>query len=94
MFQDFGAGYNRVWRYSGAFRPAVSSLVSFRKVDVLSGKLSGCVKLPKLVEYIVPTVSYGEFIEALESLHQRSLIERHSDSFTQPVIMDYMTGYF
>jgi len=59
-----------------------------------SGKLSECVKLPKLVEYIVPTVSYGEFIEALESLHQRSLIERHSDSFTQqPVIMDYMTEW-
>jgi len=58
MFQDFEQG-TIVFGDIRDFRPAVSSFVSFRKaVDVLSGKLSEW-KLPKLVEYIVPTVSYG-----------------------------------
>jgi len=51
----------------GAFRPAVSSLVSFKKRLMYCLASYRSVKLPKLVEYIVPTVSYGEFIEALES---------------------------
>jgi hypothetical protein len=50
------------------------------------------VPLPKLLEDIAPTVSHRELLEALVSLEHRSLIERHSASFTQqPVIIKYMT---
>jgi len=56
MFQD-RSGYNRVCireLLDQQFH-RLSALKSL--VDVLSGKLSGVWKLPKLVEYIVPTVS-------------------------------------
>lgn len=50
------------------------------------------VKLPELINNIVPKVPAGELLEALESLQKRSLIERKSGRFTQlPVIMEYMT---
>jgi hypothetical protein len=47
--------------------------------------------LSQLQEDIVPTLSHRELLEALESLQERSLIERHLDSFSQqPVVMEYM----
>jgi len=71
MFQDFEQGTivfgdiraldQQFHRLSALEKQLMYCLASYRE----------CVKLPKLVEYIVPTVSYGE--EALESLHQRSL---------------------
>jgi predicted glycosyl hydrolase (DUF1957 family) len=49
------------------------------------------VPLSQLQEDIVPTLSHRELLEALESLQQRSLIERHLNSFSQqPVVMEYM----
>lgn len=51
-----------------------------------------CVTLPKLLEDIAPTVSHRQLLEALESLQQRSLIERENGTFTQqPVILEYIT---
>ncbi|NJM65994.1 MAG: NACHT domain-containing protein [Acaryochloris sp. RU_4_1] len=45
-----------------------------------------------LHEDIVPTVSRGNLLEALESLSWRSLIEKRSGSYTQqPVVMEYVT---
>ncbi len=50
------------------------------------------ITLSKFQECIVPTVSSRDLLEALESLQQRSVIERNLTSFTQqPIIMDYMT---
>jgi hypothetical protein len=50
------------------------------------------VTLPELREDCFATVSHRELLEALESLQQRSLIERHSASFMQQsVIMEYMS---
>ena len=50
------------------------------------------VKLAELQEYILPTVSRRNLLEALESLQQRSVIKRNLTSFTQqPIIVDYMT---
>ncbi|NCJ04937.1 NACHT domain-containing protein [Synechococcales cyanobacterium C] len=46
----------------------------------------------ELHEDIVPTVSRGSLLEALESLSWRSLIEKRSGSYTQqPVVMEYVT---
>lgn len=48
--------------------------------------------LSDLREDCFATISHRELLEALESLQQRSLIERHSASFTQQsVIMEYMS---
>jgi len=45
-----------------------------------------------LTNNIVPKVSPGELLEALESLQKRSLLESKAGRFTQlPVIMEYMT---
>ncbi len=53
------------------------------------------VSIPELREDIVPPVSQRELLEALESLQQRSLIEKKSATFTQqPVVMEYMTDRF
>lgn len=56
------------------------------------------VSLPKLREHIFLPVSPSEFLEALESLRQRSLIEKGKESavsFTlQPAIMEYVTNQF
>ena len=53
------------------------------------------VSLPELREDIVPPVSQRELLEALESLNERSLIEKQSATFTQqPVVMEYMTDRF
>ena len=48
--------------------------------------------ISELTEDIVPTVSKGNLLEALESLIWRSLIERQAGSYTQqPVVMEYVT---
>ena len=53
------------------------------------------VSLPELREDIVPPVSQRELLEALESLNERSLIEKKSATFTQqPVVMEYITDRF
>lgn len=49
------------------------------------------VTLSELRECCFTSISQRELLEALESLQQRSLIERHSVSFTQQsVVMEYM----
>ena len=71
----------------------------FNRLSALEKQVMFClatnpqwVTLPQLLEAIVPTVSYRELLESLESLQQRSLIERNSASFTQQtVVMEYMT---
>jgi hypothetical protein len=71
----------------------------FHRLSALEKQVMYCiannhkwVTLPKLLEDIVPTVSHRELLETLESLQRRSLIERHSASFTQqPMIVQYMT---
>ena len=51
------------------------------------------VSLPELREDIVPPVSQRQLLTALESLNERSLIEKNSASFTQqPVVMEYITN--
>ena len=70
----------------------------FNRLSALEKQVMFClaanpqwVTLPQLLEAIVPTVSYRELLESLESLQQRSLIERNSASFTQQtVVMEYM----
>ena len=63
-----------------------------KQVMYYLAKNQECVTLPKLLEDIAPTVSYRELLEALESLQQRSLIQRNNGTFTQqPVIMDYLS---
>jgi WD40 repeat protein len=53
------------------------------------------VSIPELREDIVPLVSQRELLEALESVQQRSLIEKKSATFTQqPVVMEYITEHF
>jgi len=53
------------------------------------------VSLPELREDIVPPVSQRELLETLNSLQQRSLIEKNSATFTQQaVVMEYMTDRF
>ncbi|WP_019506832.1 NB-ARC domain-containing protein [Pleurocapsa sp. PCC 7319] len=48
--------------------------------------------IAELIEDIVPTVSRGDLLEALESLIWRSLIEKQAGSYTQqPVVMEYVT---
>ena len=47
-----------------------------KQVMYCLAKNQECVTLPKLLEDIAPTVSYRQLLEALESLNQRSLIER------------------
>ena len=48
--------------------------------------------IAELLEDIVPKVSKGNLLEALESLIWRSLIERQAGSYTQqPVVMEYVT---
>jgi len=50
------------------------------------------VTLAELTNNIVPKVSPGELLEALESLQKRSLIKKNSDSFSQAYIfMEYMS---
>jgi len=50
------------------------------------------VTLAELTNNIVPKVSPGELLEALESLQKRSLIKKNSDSFSQDYIfMEYMS---
>ena len=50
------------------------------------------VSLPQLRNDVLPNISPRELLETLESLQQRSLIEKDSASFTQqPVIMEYMS---
>ncbi len=52
----------------------------------------GWISMPELREKIVPPVSQLELLEALESLHRRSLIKRNLTCFTQQsVVMEYMT---
>ena len=53
------------------------------------------VSLVELREDIVPLVSQRELLKALESLQQRSLIEKNSATFTQqPAVMEYITDRF
>lgn len=53
------------------------------------------VTLAQLRDDIVPFVAQRELLGALESLHQRSLVEKKSVSFTQqPVVMEYITDRF
>ena len=48
--------------------------------------------IAELSEDIVPAVSRGNLLEALESLIWRSLLERQAGSYTQqPVVMEYVT---
>ncbi len=48
--------------------------------------------IAELLEDIVPAVSRGNLLEALESLIWRSLIEKQAGSYTQqPVVMEYVT---
>ena len=48
--------------------------------------------IAELLEDIVPTVSRGDLLEALESLIWRSLIEKQAGSYSQqPVVMEYVT---
>ena len=71
----------------------------FNRLSALEKQVMFClatnpewVTLPQLLEAIEPAVSYRELLEALESLNQRSLLERSSASFTQQtVVMEYMT---
>ncbi|MBV8882417.1 MAG: NACHT domain-containing protein [Chroococcidiopsidaceae cyanobacterium CP_BM_RX_35] len=50
-----------------------------------------CITLQELQESILPKVSNRELIEALESLQQRSLIERQQTLFIQhPIIREYI----
>ena len=50
------------------------------------------VSLSELREDIVSLVSQSKFLEALESLGRRSLVERSASLFTlQPVVMEYVT---
>ena len=71
----------------------------FNRLSALEKQVMFCLTsnqewmtLPQLLAAIVPTVSYRELLEALESLQQRSLIDRNSARFTQqPVIMEYIT---
>lgn len=52
----------------------------------------GWISLPELREKMVPPISQLELLEALESLHRRSLIQRNLTQFTQQsVVMEYMT---
>jgi hypothetical protein len=70
----------------------------FNRLSALEKQVMFClatnpewVTLPQLLEAVVPTVSYRELLEALESLQQRSLIERSLASFTQQtVVMEYV----
>ncbi len=49
-------------------------------------------KVAELHQEIVPTISKGKLLEALESLSWRSLIEQKSGCYTQqPVVMEYVT---
>jgi hypothetical protein len=51
------------------------------------------VTLSELREYCLASVSERELLEALESLQQRSLVERDSISFTQqPAIVEYISA--
>lgn len=51
------------------------------------------VLISELSQDILPLVSQREVLEALESLQQRSLIEKHRASFTQqPAVMEYVTN--
>ncbi|GAB4386623.1 MAG: NB-ARC domain-containing protein [Elainellaceae cyanobacterium] len=51
------------------------------------------VTLKELRQDIVPTVALPKLLEALESLGQRSLVERSQTLFSlQPVIMEYVTN--
>lgn len=71
----------------------------FNRLSALEKQVMYCLAsnqewmtLPQLLKAIVPTLSHRELLEALESLQQRSLIQRLSASFTlQPVIMEYIT---
>ena len=48
--------------------------------------------IAELLEDIVPKISKGNLLEALESLIWRSLIEKQSGTYTQqPVVMEYVT---
>ncbi len=50
------------------------------------------VTLPELQENILLIVSHRELLEAVESLQQRSLIEKRSAGFAlKPIVMEYMT---
>ncbi|BAY96080.1 WD-40 repeat-containing protein [Tolypothrix tenuis PCC 7101] len=50
------------------------------------------VTITELQEDIVPRISKRELLEVLLSLQGRSLIEKHSGSYTQqPVVMEYVT---
>lgn len=52
---------------------------------------SGQLTLAELQECIIPIISSRNLLEALESLQQRSVIERNLTSFTQPpMIADYI----
>lgn len=48
--------------------------------------------ISELISDIIPSVSKGKLLEALESLYWRSLIEKKSSSYSQqPVVMEYVT---
>lgn len=48
--------------------------------------------IPELLQDIVPMVSKGRLLEALEALSFRSLIEKQGNRYTQqPVVMEYVT---
>ena len=51
------------------------------------------VSLSKLREQFTPSILSSDFIEALESLKRRSLIENFSGNFIQkPVLMEYINN--
>ncbi len=71
----------------------------FNRLSSLEKQLMYClatqrkwIPLPELLQTIIPKVSPGELLEALESLQKRSLIERNSDKFTQQnIFIGYIT---
>jgi len=83
----FGGDISRegtvVWRYLECSR----RFIALEKQVMYFWQKIRCVTLP-VARNIAPTVSYRQLLEALESLQQRSLIERDHGTFTQlPVIM-------
>jgi len=86
-----GAGVHRVWRYLEFLDQQFHRLSALEKQVMYCLAKNQSVYTTKL-EDIAPTVSYRQLLEALESLQQRSLIERDHGTFTQlPVIMEYIT---
>jgi len=81
VFGDIRELLDQQFHRLSALEKQVDCLASYRVCEIAKAGRVYC-----------PNSLLWRIHRSVESLHQRSLIERHSDSFTQPVIMDYMTG--